>query len=100
MSRFVSSSMDQINYSVMTGILCWSVSVYTFILFSGTSLGPILSIYLMKVSSYLFTFFLLALILGIGLLAACLINKDTSDETGGSVGEKIVTLVNKLNDPS
>jgi len=50
-----------------------AVSVYTFILFAGTSLGPIISLHLMKISSYFTTFMLLALVLGIGLLAACLI---------------------------
>ncbi|MBP1996046.1 MFS transporter [Paenibacillus eucommiae] len=58
-----------------------AVSVYTFILFTGTSLGPILSINLMKMSSYMVTFFLLALVLGIGLLAACLIHTDSEDGT-------------------
>lgn len=60
-----------------------AVSVYTFILFAGTSLGPILSIHLMKISSYLTTFILLALVLGVGLLAACLIRRETPEETIG-----------------
>jgi len=60
-----------------------AVSVYTFILFAGTSLGPILSIHLMKISSYFTTFILLALVLGVGLLAACLIRRETPEETVG-----------------
>lgn len=50
-----------------------AVSVYTFILFAGTSLAPILSIHLMKTGNYALTFALLALILGFGLAAACFI---------------------------
>lgn len=57
-----------------------AVSVYTFILFSGTSLGP-LSIRLMDLGSYALTFTLLALVLSIGLLAACLIRRDSPAET-------------------
>ncbi|UNK16209.1 MFS transporter [Paenibacillus sp. N3/727] len=53
-----------------------AVSVYTFILFTGTSFGPIISLQLMKSGSYLITFILLACILCIGLLAACLINHE------------------------
>ncbi|MED1797736.1 MFS transporter [Brevibacillus porteri] len=58
-----------------------AVSVYTFILFSGTSLGPILSIRIMNVGSYGLTFVLLAIVLGIGLLAACLIHSDSAVES-------------------
>lgn len=58
-----------------------AVSVYTFILFTGTSLGPIVSIYLMKWSSYLVTFLLLALVLGVGLLAACFAHRDKPEDT-------------------
>ncbi|GAA3407433.1 MFS transporter [Paenibacillus hodogayensis] len=50
-----------------------AVSVYTFILFAGTSLGPIIAIQCMKTGSFPLTFILLAVVLGIGLLAACLI---------------------------
>ncbi len=53
-----------------------AVSVYTFVLFAGTSLGPILSIQFMKAGSFEITFLLLALVLGIGLLAACLIHRE------------------------
>ncbi|SMF84247.1 Predicted arabinose efflux permease, MFS family [Paenibacillus uliginis N3/975] len=56
-----------------------AVSVYTFILFTGTSFGPIISLQLMKSGSYLITFILLACILCIGLLAACLINREESE---------------------
>lgn len=59
-----------------------AVSVYTFILFSGTSLGPIVSIHFMKTYSYLITFVLLALVLGFGLLSASLIHRDTPEERG------------------
>lgn len=57
-----------------------AVSVYTFILFAGTSLGPILSLWFMQSSSYSVTFALLGLVLGCGLLAASLI-RDTQRET-------------------
>lgn len=57
-----------------------AVSVYTFILFAGTSLGPILSIRFMESGSYLLTFVLLALILGLGLIAASLVNREAADE--------------------
>lgn len=53
-----------------------AVSVYTFVLFAGTSLGPIISIRLMESGSYLLTFALLALLLGIGLLASLLIQRE------------------------
>ncbi|WAA09869.1 MFS transporter [Fervidibacillus albus] len=44
-----------------------AVSLYTFILFIGASLGPIVSVWFLKTGSYLLTFELLALLLGIGL---------------------------------
>lgn len=55
-----------------------AVSVYTFILFAGTSLGPIISIRFMEVGGYTQTFFLLALILTLGLVAASLIGEEAS----------------------
>ncbi|MNI22712.1 Inner membrane transport protein YnfM [compost metagenome] len=58
-----------------------AVSVYTFILFAGTSLGPIISIQFLKTESFALTFILLALVLGIGFLAACLIRKDAPTES-------------------
>lgn len=60
-----------------------AVSVYTFILFAGTSIGPILSIRFMQIGSYLLTFVLLALILGIGLLAALMIHRKTPEPNTG-----------------
>lgn len=57
-----------------------AVSVYTFILFAGTSFGPIISLYFMKSGSFLITFLLLAMILCVGLLAACLIHRDETVE--------------------
>ncbi|KOR90792.1 MFS transporter [Paenibacillus solani] len=56
-----------------------AVSVYTFILFTGTSFGPIISLQLMNNASYLITFLLLACILSIGLLAACLIRHEAGE---------------------
>ncbi|WP_405082910.1 MFS transporter [Paenibacillus chitinolyticus] len=53
-----------------------AVSVYTFILFAGTSFGPVLSLSFMKSFSYPVTFLLLASILCIGLAAACLIGRE------------------------
>lgn len=57
-----------------------AVSVYTFVLFAGTSLGPILSISFMKTGSFAETFILLALVLGIGLVAASLVREDIPKE--------------------
>ncbi|KAA1181940.1 hypothetical protein BSK65_25675 [Paenibacillus odorifer] len=57
-----------------------AVSVYTFILFTGTSFGPIISLQLMNHASYLITFLLLACILCIGLIAACLIHHEEAGE--------------------
>ncbi|SYX85700.1 protein of unknown function [Paenibacillus alvei] len=57
-----------------------AVSVYTFILFAGTSFGPIISLYFMKSGSYMITFILLAMIMCVGLLAACLINREEAVE--------------------
>lgn len=61
-----------------------AVSVYTFILFAGTSLGPIVSIQFMKLGSFSLTFILLALILSVGLLAACLVQAESKLEAGKS----------------
>lgn len=57
-----------------------AVSVYTFVLFAGTSLGPILSISFMKTGSFAETFILLALVPGIGLAAASLVREDIPKE--------------------
>lgn len=50
-----------------------AVSIYTFILFLGTSIGPIISIYFMKIGEYAQTFVLLGLILFIGFVSALFI---------------------------
>ena len=50
-----------------------AVSVYTFILFAGTSVGPLLTIQFMKTDSFSLIFILAALVLCIGLLASFLI---------------------------
>ncbi|HDR4908553.1 TPA: MFS transporter [Bacillus cereus] len=50
-----------------------AVSIYTFILFLGTSIGPIISIYLMKIGGYAQTFILLGMILFIGFIASLFI---------------------------
>ncbi|MFE4713623.1 MFS transporter [Paenibacillus sp. NPDC056722] len=57
-----------------------AVSVYTFILFAGTSLGPIIAIQCMRTDNFSLTFILLALVLGIGFLASCLIRNDAAKE--------------------
>ncbi|AZS18315.1 MFS transporter [Paenibacillus lutimineralis] len=62
-----------------------AVSGYTFILFTGTSFGPMISLYSMKSGSYLITFILLACILCVGLLAAMLINREEADEVKQAV---------------
>ncbi|NUU60093.1 MFS transporter [Paenibacillus sp. JW14] len=59
-----------------------AVSVYTFILFAGTSLGPIIAIQCMRTDNFSLTFILLALVLGIGFLASCLIRNDAAKEVG------------------
>ncbi|MED4954462.1 MFS transporter [Paenibacillus macerans] len=46
------------------------VTLYTFILFIGATLGPIAALNLMKFGSYTLTFEVLAFIIGIGLLAS------------------------------
>lgn len=58
-----------------------AVSVYTFVLFAGTSIAPILSIQFMRSGSYLLTFLMIALVLAIGLTAACFIGKGTMEVT-------------------
>lgn len=57
-----------------------AVSVYTFVLFGGTSFGPIIAIQFMRTNSFALTFLLLALVLCIGLLAACLIRNEAPKE--------------------
>ncbi|MFF2910820.1 MFS transporter [Paenibacillus sp. NPDC057934] len=57
-----------------------AVSVYTFVLFGGTSLGPMIAIQFMRTDSFSLTFILLALVLVIGLLAACLIRSEAPKE--------------------
>lgn len=52
-----------------------AVSLYTFILFIGTSLGPIIAVSLLKTGSYLIAFVSLTLILGIGLAISFFITK-------------------------
>lgn len=44
-----------------------AVSLYTFILFIGATLGPMVTIRLLKTGSYVLTFEMLALLLGVGL---------------------------------
>ncbi len=46
------------------------VTLYTFILFIGATLGPIVAINLMKIGSYSSTFEILAIILGVGMLSS------------------------------
>ena len=50
-----------------------AVALYTFILFLGATLGPIIAVSLLKTGSYLLTFELLAILLGIGLASAFII---------------------------
>lgn len=50
-----------------------AVSIYTFVLFLGTSIGPIISIYLMKIGDYAQTFILLGVILFIGFVSTLFI---------------------------
>lgn len=50
-----------------------AVTLYTFILFIGATLGPIIALSLLKIVSYTLTFEILALLLGIGLLSTFLV---------------------------
>jgi len=52
-----------------------AVSMYTVILFAGTSLGPVISVAFIHTGSYTAAFALLAATLSAGLIAACLIRK-------------------------
>jgi len=53
-----------------------AVSLYAFILFIGTSLGPIIAVSLLKTGSYLVAFISLTLILGMGLAISFFIKND------------------------
>ncbi|NRD79563.1 MFS transporter [Bacillus sp. BRMEA1] len=71
-----------------------AVSMYTFVLFAGTSLAPIISIRFMKMGSYMLTFVLLALVLSVGLFAAVLIRSEWSDKYGNEEkGEKTSQMI-------
>lgn len=61
-----------------------AVSMYTFILFAGTSVGPVMSMQFLKSGSYALTFILLALVLSIGLLASFFIDRDSAQEPGAA----------------
>jgi MFS transporter, YNFM family, putative membrane transport protein len=50
-----------------------AISIFSFILFMGATLGPIVAMGILNMSSYRLTFELLALLLGIGLIASTLI---------------------------
>ena len=52
-----------------------AISLYAFILFIGTSLGPIIAVSLLKTESYLIAFASLTLILGLGLAISFFITK-------------------------
>lgn len=53
-----------------------AVTLYTFILFIGATIGPIIAVNLLKTGSYLLTFELLAVFLGIGLLMSLAIKSE------------------------
>lgn len=62
----------------LVGQLGWNmggiaVSMYTVILFAGTSVAPMISVYFMKTGSFTFAFILLATTLSIGLISAMMI---------------------------
>jgi len=62
----------------LVGQLGWNmggiaVSMYTVILFAGTSIAPMISVYFMKTGSFTFAFILLATTLCIGLISAMMI---------------------------
>ncbi|MFT4416947.1 MFS transporter [Fredinandcohnia humi] len=51
-----------------------AVSLYTFILFIGATIGPIVTVDLLKIGSYFMTFEVLALLLGMGLIVSFILN--------------------------
>lgn len=53
-----------------------AVTLYTFILFIGATLGPIVALSLLKTGGYLLTFEILAMLLGIGLLVSFFIKTE------------------------
>lgn len=66
----------------LVGQLGWkmggiAVSMYTVILFAGTSVAPIISVYFMKTGSFTLAFILLATTLSIGLVSAIMIKIQT-----------------------
>ncbi|CAM4360554.1 MAG: MFS transporter [Paenibacillus macerans] len=56
-----------------------AVSMYTFILFAGTSIGPVLALQFIRAGSFAVSFALFALVLGIGLIAALLLDRETDE---------------------
>lgn len=59
-----------------------AISMYTVILFAGTSVAPILSVYFLKTGSFTTAFILLAITLSIGLISTFIIKK-TNNNIGG-----------------
>ena len=53
----------------------FAISLYTFILFIGATLGPIMAVRILQISSYPFTFEVLAVLLGISLIFAFFIKE-------------------------
>ncbi len=56
-----------------------AVTLYTFILFIGATIGPIIAVSILKTGSYLLTFEVLAILLGIGLFVSFAIKPDKQD---------------------
>lgn len=56
------------------------VTLYTFLLFIGATLGPIAAISLMKIGSYILTFEILAAIIGMGWFASFLVKVNVSSK--------------------
>ncbi|MFP7737486.1 MFS transporter [Priestia aryabhattai] len=56
-----------------------AVSLYMFILFIGATIGPVISVNLLKTGSYTLTFEVLAMLLGIGLIVSFLIKKESAE---------------------
>ncbi|WP_370514407.1 MFS transporter [Alteribacillus sp. YIM 98480] len=59
-----------------------AMSLYSFFLFVGSTIGPIITIYLLKVTGYGWTFIILSMFLGTGISITFLIAKKVFQRAG------------------